>query len=133
MDKSTYKILGCHPTGLDYVFDIPKGCREEGETDLDCAIRELGEETGLEIEHPERIFDCGVFPYTDEKDIHPFIYVIDDLPKYLPKLKCGSLIDKGSRLGRPEMDGYELFDSTSHFYKRLSGVMEICLEKYRKR
>jgi 8-oxo-dGTP pyrophosphatase MutT (NUDIX family) len=28
-------------------LDLPKGHREEGETEVECALRELGEETGL--------------------------------------------------------------------------------------
>ena len=36
-------LLMIHPTRLD----IPKGHIEEGETDIQCALRELEEETGI--------------------------------------------------------------------------------------
>ena len=47
IDPKELRILGVHPTGHGKVFDIPKGHIEKGETPLQCAIRELKEETGI--------------------------------------------------------------------------------------
>ena len=49
-------------------WDFPKGLREEGETSLEAAIREIGEETGiqdLEFEWGEKFLDTG--PYSRGK------------------------------------------------------------------
>ena len=42
-DPAREVLLMVHPTRLD----IPKGHIEEGESDIDCALRELEEETGI--------------------------------------------------------------------------------------
>lgn len=49
-------------------WDFPKGLREEGETSLEAAIREIGEETGisnLEFEWGDNFLDTG--PYSRGK------------------------------------------------------------------
>ena len=49
-------------------WDFPKGLREQGETSLEAAIREIGEETGIaELEFPwgEKYLDTG--PYSRGK------------------------------------------------------------------
>ena len=45
-------ILAGHPTGKRYnkeCYDFLKGCAEEGEEDIDCALRELKEESGIDL------------------------------------------------------------------------------------
>lgn len=61
------EVLLVHPGGLFWrkkdkgVWSIPKGEIEEGQTNLDNAVREFEEETGLEIgdEDKRRIFYLG--------------------------------------------------------------------------
>ncbi len=59
-------------------IDIPGGKIEEGETGVEAAIREVKEETGIEvnnlekagnavIEHPDRIYNMNVFVANDYK------------------------------------------------------------------
>ena len=71
--KNPKQILACQPNGRRQNtpgnYDIPKGHRENGETTLDAAIRELKEETGFTITD-EKIFDCGLFKYLKNKDLY---------------------------------------------------------------
>ena len=48
-------ILVCHPTGASFkeFWSFPKGMKDAKETELDAAIRELREETGLSFEIDE--------------------------------------------------------------------------------
>lgn len=45
--------------GGDTPWNIPKGHIEDGETELQCAVREFGEETGLEIPHESICVELG--------------------------------------------------------------------------
>lgn len=50
------KILVVHPTGASWqsnAYGIPKGGIESGEEDIDAAIRELREETGIILRHSD--------------------------------------------------------------------------------
>ena len=97
-------ILGCHASGRpkDTGYDFPKGLVEEGESDKDGAIRELWEETGITLEHPEKLIDCGVHPHNKEKNIHIFLYQTDSFPG---SLKCNSFFElNGKKI--PEVDSY---------------------------
>ena len=73
-DKNN-NILAGHPTGKKYdkeCYDILKGCCDKGENDLECAIRELYEESGYIIKDKENIIDLGTVNYKRDKDIHLF-------------------------------------------------------------
>lgn len=44
------RILICHPTGHGRnTWSIPKGEKEEGDTDLKTALKELWEETNIDL------------------------------------------------------------------------------------
>ena len=106
-------ILACHGTGRPWTcgYDFPKGCVEAGEEDMDAAIRELKEETGLSLEElgrggREHLKDCGVHSHSKEKNIHIFLYKVDRFPS-LEGLKCTTYFEyKGCTL--PEMNGYRI-------------------------
>ncbi|MFN2635478.1 MAG: NUDIX hydrolase [Gemmatimonadaceae bacterium] len=58
-----------------YIYEIPAGRLDEGETPGDCAIRELKEETGYFASSVEYLFSMFTTPgFTDEK-IHVFMAV----------------------------------------------------------
>lgn len=127
IDTNTNKILAAHPTGHSRkVFDIPKGHIEENETELDCAIRELKEETGLTVSENDDIKDMGQFNYRPYKDLHIFMISI---PVDLDKLSCSTTFtDKRNNMERPEMDGYELVDNIECFYPSLVPIIKQCLK-----
>ena len=119
-------ILGCHGTGKshDIGFDFPKGIVEEGETCVEGAIRELREETSLELT-AEDLFDAGEYPHNKEKNIRLFIYKTDEMPN-VEELKCLSLFEyKGKQY--PEVDYFEIItkDNRNKFNKVLQNKFDI--------
>jgi ADP-ribose pyrophosphatase YjhB (NUDIX family) len=117
--------LLCHPTGREYgmeSFDIPKGVKEENETEWECAVRELNEETSVDFKTLDVAYieNLGRFPYTKEKDIHLF-YVETNTRLDVDKLTCTSLIDNSNK---PEVDGYKITeDITQWVFKSLKNVL----------
>jgi len=56
-----------------YLFEVPAGRLEDGESSADCALRELREETGYTAQRVEHLFTMFTTPgFTDEK-IHLFL------------------------------------------------------------
>ncbi len=56
-----------------YLYEIPAGRLDAGESPLECAHRELSEETGYRAERVEQLFTMYTTPgFTDEK-IHLFL------------------------------------------------------------
>lgn len=56
-----------------YLYEIPAGRLDQGETPRDCAVRELKEETGCTAEHFDHLLTMYTTPgFTDEK-IHLFM------------------------------------------------------------
>ena len=98
-------ILGCHSTGKpkDSGYDFPKGCVEEGETDIDAAVRECFEETNIKVDK-EKLIDCGVYPHNKEKNIHIFIYKTETIPAFT--LGCTSYFEDKHGKMVPEVDGW---------------------------
>src|SRR5688572_14194127 len=59
----------------EFLYEIPAGRLDPGETPLNCARRELREETGCEAERIEHLYTFYTTPgFTDEK-IHAFMAV----------------------------------------------------------
>ena len=112
------KLLACHATGHPYKngWDISKGHIEDGETPLECACRELKEETGIDSSRLTNIRDLGKWAYTKSKDLHLFVanYDVD-----LSKCKCTSYFEQRGRQ-IPEMDAFKLidFDKIDNIYYR---------------
>ena len=115
--NSAGDILGCHGTGKNpnKGYDFPKGCREEGETDLMAAKRELSEETGimLKLKENAELIDCGVYPHNKEKDIHIFIYRTDDFPD-VSTLKCTTYFEKDG-VNYPENDNFMIIPKSERW------------------
>ena len=124
-------ILACHGTGKlnNYGFDFPKGCVDEGETDIDGAIRELREETGIILTDRENIIDCGIHNHNKDKNIHIFIYPIENFPN-LSQLKCTTFFELGDKQ-MPEVDYYEIISKQDRykFNKVLQNKFAIIDEK----
>ena len=127
MERETGKVLCCHPTGKKFTrgfWDIPKGHLENYETPLQCAKRELYEETGI-TDLPGKIYDLGMFPYTDYKDLHVFCTKVDKID--VKSLDCNTYFDSfGKKL--KEVNGYELVDDVTYFYRKLRPIVLKALE-----
>lgn len=120
-------ILAGHPTGKKYdkeCYDILKGCCEKGEEDLDCALRELYEESGFVIKDKEKIIDLGIKNYNKKKDMHLFLYRVKKFPS-LKKLKCTSFFELNGKM-IPEMNGYKIINKNKRylFYKGLQFIFK---------
>lgn len=102
------KILLCHATGQSH-WDIPKGHLEEGETQIEAAIRECFEETGFLI-NPEDLIDCGFHEYNNHKDLHLYGYKGPVFPK-VEECKCTSVFTHPKHnKDFPEVDDYKYVD-----------------------
>jgi 8-oxo-dGTP pyrophosphatase MutT (NUDIX family) len=126
-------LLACQPFSRKSKpgnFDIPKGHWEDGETLLETALREMVEETGFYITHPEQMVDLGRFNYIPSKDLHIFFYAIDALPQP-DMLKCVSTFEyKGRQV--PEVIGYRHVDlnDLQWFFPSLQKVLAQALDKF---
>lgn len=103
-------ILGCHSYGQkeNKGYDFPKGCKEDGETDLEAACRELYEETNITLtkEDKKDLIDLGLHKHNREKNIHIFLLKVEEFPA-LDLLKCNSYFERHGK-EYPEVDGFKI-------------------------
>ena len=126
-------ILACHATGrkMDTGWDFPKGCADKNESHIHAAVREMMEETGINLWDIEdaQLLDLGIFPHNKEKDIHIYIYQVDKFPN-LSELKCTSFFEhNGEQI--PEVNAYKIISKKERhlFNKVLQNKFEI-IDKY---
>jgi 8-oxo-dGTP pyrophosphatase MutT (NUDIX family) len=97
------ELLLCHATGT-FVWDIPKGGGDGGESTLQTAIRETAEETGLRFE-PGELLELGHFSYRPAKDLHLYAALTPRID--VSACHCSSHFTDLWGRKRPEMDAYE--------------------------
>ena len=103
--NSTGQLLLCHVTGTA-AWDIPKGMRDPGESELEAAMRELREETGLSFEATS-FRDLGPFSYRRDKRLHLFMVEPGPGLDSLAHLHCSTTFPHHvTGVETPEMDGY---------------------------
>ncbi len=103
--RAAGELLLCHATGRNY-WDIPKGVRDEGETSIDAALRELREEAGIELDEAQ-LRDAAVHKYLPRKDLH--LFVLDPPDPSLEIDECHCSTHYTPRYGTreiPEVDDY---------------------------
>jgi ADP-ribose pyrophosphatase len=61
-----------HPVGR-WIYEVPAGTLEEGESPEECAIRELMEETGYDVLKLEKLGSCYLSPGYSTERIHFFL------------------------------------------------------------
>lgn len=115
-------ILACHATGKgkDKGYDFPKGLVEVDESDLFAAMRELQEETGIWLYDPNgwwtkanRLIDCGIYRHNNTKDIHIFLYRVDEFPD-LNQLECTSYFERDGK-SYPEVDSFKIIKKDERY------------------
>lgn len=117
------EFLGVRPTGQTF-YDLPKGMRDEGENLKDTVLREVKEETGLNLyKYRAALSDQGRFHYRINKDVHVFILLLPELPS-VSEMKCVSTFELyGRRI--PEVNGYKYFsfDDLSAFIPKMQRII----------
>lgn len=107
--RNDNRFLVGHPTHHRATFwSIPKGRTEDGENPVDAAIRELFEETNVNIPKYSKIHTLSPVNYSSGKKIlHPFVlfegeneFICDDF-----ELKCNSFFTIEDNQV-PEMDAF---------------------------
>lgn len=99
------ELLLCHATGRNY-WDIPKGLRDTGESSINAALREVREETGLQLQ-AEQLRDLGVHRYLPRKDLQLFVLQPPDPSIDIRPCACSTYYTvRGSRRQIPEVDAY---------------------------
>ena len=96
------ELLLCHATGSAR-WDIPKGVGEPGETGLQTAVREVIEETGIELVAAD-LLDLGRFSYLRGKDLHLHAAVLERLDAR--RCVCRTHYRDARGRDRPEMDAH---------------------------
>jgi 8-oxo-dGTP pyrophosphatase MutT (NUDIX family) len=115
------ELLLCHATGT-FVWDIPKGGREPGETPQEAAIRETAEECGLHFA-PRQLLELGRFAYRPAKDLHLYAALADGVDAR--DCHCRSHFTDLWGRRRPEMDAFEwtAFDRLQRRCARRMGTL----------
>jgi 8-oxo-dGTP pyrophosphatase MutT (NUDIX family) len=91
-------------------WDIPKGIAEPGESLVAAAVREVFEETGLQVTE-SALHDLGVHAYLRDKDLALFCWRPATMPALdtLDTLACSSMFALPSGTLVPEFDRFGLF------------------------
>jgi len=109
------RLLVCHPTNHSpNVWSIPKGKVEDGETNIQAAIRETYEETNLYLSGTSEfdIYELEGVKYTHgKKRLLPFLFLENDSSlinwvELNKNIMCNSNVPE-DRGGFLEMDGYK--------------------------
>lgn len=118
------QILIGHATGQTH-WDLPKGTIEDGETPIECAIRETHEEFNLNV-LPESLADLGEHKYSYSKNLHLFLWTVEKASIYLEQCECRSTFDfNGYQI--PEIDNYKWIDVSeieTHMAKSMTKVLK---------
>jgi len=96
-------VLVCHPTNNKYYmsWSLPKGCKDDNETQYDAVIRETLEETNISL-NKDNLIKINDYPYRKNKFYTLFLYKTESLPD-IKQLKCTSYINE---LKIYEIDGF---------------------------
>lgn len=126
------ELLICHPTNHkpDF-FSIPKGKVEEGESLLECALRETYEETNIDLSKCGNIIQLTPVKYRHNKKIlHPFLVwepLNQEIDWYSFDIKCLTHVPE-DRGGYPEMDDYK-WVSLGEATTLLHYVQAMCIDE----
>lgn len=128
------RVLLCHVTNQPQ-WDLPKGVLENGETPIDCVIRELKEETSIDFTNTndsDGFLDLGIFDYLPYKKLHLFLYDMEDTIPNINNMLCTSTFEMYNR-NFPEVDRFEyvlLTDIPKYTSLKMCPALTKALQKY---
>lgn len=110
-----------HSTGNKF-YDIPKGLLDEGENELECALRECMEETSIDLKG-KQLGVIGLLPYNKEKNLYLYVVSMKKIEINIESLVCNSFFeDFYSKKMKPEVDEFKwisLDELTQHCAKSM--------------
>ena len=119
------QLLMAHATGRKH-WDIPKGGAEEGESARDAAVREVREETGIELV-PDSLAEVGRMRYLPAKDLHLFQVTVHTRDCDIASCKCTSFFPHhASGAMTPEVDRFkwvDVVDIPAHAAKSMTALL----------
>ena len=122
-------FLAVIPTGRTN-YDLPKGIHDVGESITDTVVREIMEETGVDLRrYRNQLEYMGRYKYLDDKNIALFVLVLDKLPP-TSSMKCKSMFNYRG-IPTPEVEGFRYisFDKLSGFKPQMVKIIEDVREK----
>ena len=103
------QLLMAHATGQKH-WDIPKGGAEPGESARTAAIREVREETGIDLSSAS-MEELGLLRYHARKDLHLFRAVLHTRDCDIAACRCDSFFPHHvSGALTPEVDEFRWID-----------------------
>lgn len=116
-------LLICKPNNSKW-WDIPKGRVDQGESEVDAAVRELEEETSY-IAEKSCLEKLGVFDYKSTKRLALFRLTVNDMPDTV-SLFCRSMYEHNGKMV-PEMVSYAVVEYREAL-KKLAPALSKLLE-----
>lgn len=98
------EVLVAHATGQRH-WDLPKGGREQHESDQEAALRELREETGIVLP-AESLKHLGVFDYRPQKRLSLFLARVSKSTVDPSTCRCTSTFRDMNNEEVPEADEF---------------------------
>ena len=130
-------ILLWHATNSSWkTWNIPKGRLEEGESYLQCAVRETFEETNIWVDE-NSLIELGLFEYLPKKDLYLFATYLDLDLINLKEIKCNSYVknENGQNLF-PEFDDLKFFNilslnkyTSKNVFNTLTQALQVLIKK----
>jgi 8-oxo-dGTP pyrophosphatase MutT (NUDIX family) len=107
-------------------WDLPKGGVASGESFLQAAVRELREETGIEVDGAQ-LTPLGLFDYKPKKDLMLYLWRVEVMPDAKTLVCTSHFQDKrGRRL--PELDAFQV-TPWDHALSKVNPDMQRVLQK----
>ncbi len=118
-DKELFmgRVTGSRKPGMPaHKWDIPKGHVEAGESPIEAAMRECEEETGFTQYDPAFLKDLGEFRYSDNKNLHLFLYTAPVEHEQFRHSKCSAYHTFPDGSSAPEFDAFALIKPSQWQY-----------------
>jgi len=116
------ELLICRPRWDSDDWNLPKGMKEEGEEDLETALREIQEETNIVIDRNCKKIDHGIRKWHKTKNVHLYSFFLCKKPT---NIKCNSYFERNGKsiLEMVDFDWIPIDEIKSYFSPKLGKVV----------